>query len=601
MRHRIIFLIILGFLPVAIVFSQETQLVDSMVKKYQAETDPKQKALIAGKLTLTYNSINPAVADSFGKLCLKYAEYSRDRKTMVKAYSYIGEKFLHRTQRKENIEKSLGYYQQAYNLARESKLDEEMISTLLKMAYLQLIVPDADRAMNYTSQAFALISDKQAYDSLKARCFISYGNVYLVKKEKLLSLRNYLNAQRLAEQLKDYTLQRDVFLKLSQFYASVKNYDKAIDYAVLASEKIDPALVFGAPYLRFEDLTYQGRLFIAKKQYELAQAKYDEALKLGDSLNSTPLKVQAYLFTIDLYLSSNKPAEALRYFNSRPEISKFINLVGMGGAIDHINAYAYMEMNKMDSAAFYYNKAQPFYNALSSQVKLIYSDHYFEFLKKTGQHDKAINLLSELAAIAKNNSDLEWQQKIYKNLDSSYQKLGDFRQAMFYSGLSQQLKDTLQQLAREEDILQLQLQDEDERRERAAKLEQEERKRRHQYQYLGITIAIAVSIVLLIMLGAFKVSKPAIRIIGFFTFIMLFEFVFLLLKINLYPITEGEPWKDLVAMIVLAACLLPLHHWIEHKVIHYLTNKQLIKVDPKKQFARLLRKQVKSNETVESV
>lgn len=37
-------------------------------------------------------------------------------------------------------------------------------------------------------------------------------------------------------------------------------------------------------------------------------------------------------------------------------------------------------------------------------------------------------------------------------------------------------------------------------------------------------------------------------------------------------IPHGEPWKDLAFMIGLAAILVPLHHWLEKKVLHYLTS-----------------------------
>ena len=74
------------------------------------------------------------------------------------------------------------------------------------------------------------------------------------------------------------------------------------------------------------------------------------------------------------------------------------------------------------------------------------------------------------------------------------------------------------------------------------------------------------------MLGMFKVSATTIRMLGFFTFIFVFEFVFLLLKKQGHSLTEGEPWKDLLLMILLAVVLLPLHHWLEHKVISYLTS-----------------------------
>jgi hypothetical protein len=100
----------------------------------------------------------------------------------------------------------------------------------------------------------------------------------------------------------------------------------------------------------------------------------------------------------------------------------------------------------------------------------------------------------------------------------------------------------------------------------------EAKRKRDNIQYLAITIGIASLFVLLAMFGMFRVSATTIKMISFFTFIMLFEFIFLIFKKNIYTITHGEPWKDLMFMIVLAAILLPLHHWLEEKLIHYLTS-----------------------------
>ena len=114
--------------------------------------------------------------------------------------------------------------------------------------------------------------------------------------------------------------------------------------------------------------------------------------------------------------------------------------------------------------------------------------------------------------------------------------------------------------------------DEQQRQEKLAKEVEEAKKRRNNIQYLGIVIGIIGLFVALVVLGMFKVSAGLIKAIGFFVFIMLFEFVFLVFKKNIYSITHGEPWKDLAFMIALAALLVPLHHWLEHKVLHYLTS-----------------------------
>ena len=89
---------------------------------------------------------------------------------------------------------------------------------------------------------------------------------------------------------------------------------------------------------------------------------------------------------------------------------------------------------------------------------------------------------------------------------------------------------------------------------------------------MAIILGIVVLFITLVVLGMFKVSAGLIKAIGFFVFLMLFEFVFLVFKKNIYSITHGEPWKDLAFMIALAALLVPLHHWLEHRVLRYLTS-----------------------------
>jgi hypothetical protein len=94
----------------------------------------------------------------------------------------------------------------------------------------------------------------------------------------------------------------------------------------------------------------------------------------------------------------------------------------------------------------------------------------------------------------------------------------------------------------------------------------------------------------MVMMGMFKVSATTIKMIGFFTFLMFFEFIFLIFKKNIYAVTNGEPWKDLLFMILLAAILLPLHHWLEHRVIHYLTSHNRLTASGKGLVNRVLRR-----------
>src|SRR3984885_16182359 len=91
---------------------------------------------------------------------------------------------------------------------------------------------------------------------------------------------------------------------------------------------------------------------------------------------------------------------------------------------------------------------------------------------------------------------------------------------------------------------------------------------------MGFTIGLVVLFLLLVMMGWLVVSPRTIRALGFFSFIFLFEFIILLADKQIHEWTHGEPWKVLLIKIGLAAILLPLHHWSEHKVIHFLSSRK---------------------------
>jgi hypothetical protein len=46
----------------------------------------------------------------------------------------------------------------------------------------------------------------------------------------------------------------------------------------------------------------------------------------------------------------------------------------------------------------------------------------------------------------------------------------------------------------------------------------------------------------------------------------------------IHEITHGEPWKVLSIKIVLIGMLLPLHHYVEHKVVNNLLKRKKVKL-----------------------
>ena len=193
--------------------------------------------------------------------------------------------------------------------------------------------------------------------------------------------------------------------------------------------------------------------------------------------------------------------------------------------------------------------------------------------------------MNKASVIADETRNIQLQEKVAKFLDSMYRRTGNYEKAYTYNVKYHQYKDSLNQLSKEKDLMILEVDNENKRKEREAKLAEERKIRRHNVQYLGITAAIAAVFIILVMAGFFKVSVSVIRIIGFFAFIFLFEFIILLADNQIHNLTHGEPWKVFGIKIVLIAMLLPLHHWIEHKVIHYLTKHHMLKKTKSPRFA----------------
>jgi tetratricopeptide (TPR) repeat protein len=213
-----------------------------------------------------------------------------------------------------------------------------------------------------------------------------------------------------------------------------------------------------------------------------------------------------------------------------------------------------------------------FENSTNEYSKVGFLAQLATYYNKSGNYKTAIEHYLQVKELSERNGWLENVEKAAKYLDTLYRKTGNFEEAGKYNALFYQYKDSIKTLKREKELRKEEADDEQTRLVKAQKEAEELKKRRNNIQYLAIVIGIISLFVSLVILGMFKVSAGVIRAVGFFVFLMFFEFIFLIFKKQIYAQTQGEPWKDLAFMIALAAILVPLHHWLEHKVLHYLTS-----------------------------
>jgi len=571
-------------------FAQQDRMIDSLQNVLNKTTEPAARVELLGILARVATNSGMQRSDSFGQVLTREAELSRDRRLIVKALLINGERYGYLQGNRQYISKAISYYQEAYTLARREKLDKETASALIHLTSAHLSLPDVDKAFSFAGQALGIVSP-MGNDSLKVQAYIVYGDCYLAKKERILALRNFLSALRLAEQNKEQELMRGCYGRLRSFYAGVSEYDKAIDYARKAYDLIPQLKEANAGYYRPVDLYEMAMLYVRKRNFTMADYYFDLSLRAADSLKYPPLKIPAYNGLLNRYLLAEQPKEALAFFNRRPEIKQFALQFGMGHQIDLMYAAIYSDLKQFDSARLYFMRAAPgMENSGTLSTRMQFPYLYADYLTKAGRLPDAIETYRRALSLADSATSLDWQKRIAHDLDSVYALAGDFRQAHHFKGLYQKYSDSLKKLSEEKDLLQMELDDEQERERRRQAEAAVALERKHTLQYMGITVGIGVVFVLLVLMGILSVSEAAIKVMGFFSFIFLFEFIILIADNKIHHATHGEPLKVLGIKVLLIAVLLPLHHWMEHKVVHYIASRKLQEAAGKVGIARFLRR-----------
>jgi tetratricopeptide (TPR) repeat protein len=430
-----------------------------------------------------------------------------------------------------------------------------------------------EKALSYNNLALSVAGNLDN-DSAKVTAYASMGDTYMAMNEKLLAFRNYLEGLNIAESSKNEDLIRGACWDLRGFYAGIGEYDKAIDYEmrVITIDRKNHDR-FGL----LNDYNDIGGLFTAKKQYELALKMYESSIAEADTLHFDLVKVNAYGNIFSMYFSGDQYAKGMTYLNENKELLDFVDKAGDRFIIDEAYGIAYTNMKKFDSAYYYFKRTEP---DIEKRESPFMKDEFYEkfgtYYRKKGENGKAIAYYLKAREIGEATRNLGILQKSTAVLDSLYGQAGDYKSAYFYNTEYNKYTDSIKSLSKETDLLKLEVESDNRRRERLVREEEENTQHRHNVQYMGFTVGLVGLFVALVMLGFFVVSPRTIRALGFFSFIFLFEFIILLADKQIHEATHGEPWKVLLIKVGLAAILLPLHHWLEHKVIHYLTSRRKI-------------------------
>ncbi len=361
---------------------------------------------------------------------------------------------------------------------------------------------------------------------IRAYGTLNLGYPFYRTGDKRKTQEYILKATKIAEQYPD----NEVFSKINNFNALIEvDPQKKIEYlkkALFYIHQVKGAdlykvTIYSNTSNAYRDVNIDSSLYYAQKANELS-------LKIDNASAGTPLVLA------NTYLKMNQSDLALVYYKRSLTKAIKTNLVG-----DLIRVYNgmvsyFIKMNKNDSV-------------LSYQRKIFY----------TGKKE---------SAISKANS-AKWQFEYYTeqaNKDSA------IKYASYYIAANDSLNNQnafaeLQKVRFEEDLRLHDLQ---------IAQEEEQEQRKHNIQLAITAIAILTIVILFLLLSrSILVSHKLVEFLSVVILLVVFEFINLLIHPFLEKITHHSPVLMLVALVLIAAMIVPFHHRIEKWATNKLVEK----------------------------
>lgn len=405
--------------------------------------------------------------------------------------------------------------------------------------------------------------------------YLQQGNVSKAMSKVLIALQKYSNALDLSVAKELYVLETRVYHAMAQFYKELQKKSKSRDLlfkSIALNKKYKNAKGLMDDYMMMAKMC-------ETDQSSCERIYLQNASHLADSLNETEVQMECKRLSFYSLFDKYSSDSMFRALEADKDLKKYFRNFGPGN-IDWVYGQIFLydvNKGKEDSAVYYFNRAEDsLYKTLVMSRK---KNFIQELATANNKHNIPGAIINYTNLLNLHEKTLSWSGMAESSAElmKLFEFRGDYRKAYEYNKLYDEYNTKYADQSRKNEVDLLTL--ENDRKEKARNLELalEAQKRSYNLQYLLIAVFIFSLFIVLAMMGLYKVSQKTIRMVGFFSFLLLFEFIILLSKKWITQFTHGTPWQDLLFMLLLAFLMLPLHHWLEHQVIDYLTTRDLLK------------------------
>ncbi len=527
---------------------------------------------VLGRLAFFYSDYldDDKTADSISEMGVDLAGRSYKPELLLLAYNNYNES----NDPDINYQKSLQYAQKACQLSGAENNPAFEWRSYRNLVNVYLSGYQYDKAQETADRVLA-IAGTMDNNIMIAESYLLVGKSLEEKNQKIEAFRAYLNAVYLAEKMENNPLLIKCYSCLSEFYRSNKMSDKAIFYKLKQGDLIRSVSPVDSTALMWTLCDLQGIEVNGNTELNEKNVQY----LLGYAFRNKAERLKNFEFALyRTYLVATDRIDQLYDLYHRKYPGEYVKLARENPALFcRIQALFKEKENQLDSAYFYAVEAEKLLQ--TEPNKLLQSRFYNRFGFFLVQHDRkkeALEKFSKSFELAKEASYFDYMLDASRQIESIYAGMGDYKNAYAYSLQNQMLADSITNMSKKDEVVMMEINHEARQRELYAEMQKQKILRRHNIQYTAIPVIIVAVFFLMMIIGSFKVPEWSLRIMGFFSFIFLFEFVVLVADHWIFEVTQGEPWKILLIKIGLIAILLPMHEWLEKKLIEYLLKHKLL-------------------------
>lgn len=384
-------------------------------------------------------------------------------------------------------------------------------------------------ALQLASEALAL-SKKIKYTDGQSKSLGTMAIIFRLLGNYPLALEYNLKRLKLVEKTGDREKLAGVFINTGFVYVNLEEYKNALNYYYKADS-------------------------VLKKLDSALDKKFTVAQNLGDVYDKLHLNDSAFTyFTKSLTLARLE----------KDNYHEGMAMIGLGNNYLKTGQYLLATANYRSGITYLKEAAD---DDLLCEAYLGQASLY----KKLDKPDSAVFYARESFILAAKDGFLPRQLDAAAFLSAHYQNEKDIDSSFLYMNHMQALNDSINSKSRIREAQVLSSSEQMRQIEIAENLQTARQERRQQLQLLFIAIFIPGFFLITLLLSRIKLHVRLVKILGVLSLLIFFEFLTLLLHPYVAEITHHTPVYEMLIFVSIAAILIPTHHRIEHRLIHWLT------------------------------